>query len=307
MSSDSRSTSPTTVSSSTRESPPKDTAASPSSHSDFTQTSPFETTAAAHRQFQIVVAHYKEDLSWLEPARDDCVVYSKGGLSAPPGFLQVNLSNIGREGHTYLYHIVEHYDSLADVTLFTQGRVDDHISLSAIEMKEKALRTPPYEVMTFPFRELELFDHWGGIPWELYPSWAKWSSMPRVKARHSPAHYFSVLLSHDKVPLSIGFQPGAIFAVKRETIHQHSRCFYHKMLQEFFLGEMAHVNPETGHLMERFWLAMWRPEEYCCWEESEISVTERNSQGQLAKGRWHRTPHGVAVDEALFKVPEDHQ
>jgi hypothetical protein len=28
--------------------------------------------------------------------------------------------NVGREGHTFLHHIVEHYDNLADHTLFCQ-------------------------------------------------------------------------------------------------------------------------------------------------------------------------------------------
>ena len=31
------------------------------------------------------------------------------------------LENVGRESHTYLHHIVEHYDELAPWTIFTQA------------------------------------------------------------------------------------------------------------------------------------------------------------------------------------------
>ena len=36
-----------------------------------------------------------------------------------------NLNNVGRESHTWLYHIVENYKDLDDVNIFMQGRIDD--------------------------------------------------------------------------------------------------------------------------------------------------------------------------------------
>jgi len=117
------------------------------------------------------------------------------------------------------------------------------------------------------------------------------------QAPQSAGQYFQDLLGYDRAPDCVGFQPGAIFAVHKNTIRRHSRAFYEKLLQTLFLGEMAHVNPETGHYMERFWLAIWRPEEYICWDETQDTASgERNKQGQLAKGRWHRTPKGVRSD-----------
>ena len=122
------------------------------------------------------------------------------------------------------------------------------------------------------------------------------------KAPKTPAQYFKDFFKnfgHDGAPMSIGFQPGAIFAVRRETIHQHPKELYQRMLQDLFLGDMKSIDPETGHYMERFWLAMFRNEEYCCWDASEISDAKLNDQGQLAKGKWHETPQGVEVDEGF--------
>lgn len=254
----------------------------------------------------IVVAHYNEDLSWLEDYLDSCTVYSKGGETHAPSFPHRKLPNIGREGHTYLHHIVECYDSLAEVTLFIQGRIDDHINLDVDEIRRRARATVPGQVTTFPFRELELFDHWDGIPWEEYPSWKKWGSMTFKYAPKTPAQFWQSFFPGSKVPASVAFHPGALFAVHRDTIRRHPRAFYRQVLEEFFLGDMAHVNPITGHYMERFWLPIFNPSEYICWDsKTDVAPEKRNAQGQLAKGRWHVTPKWLEVDEyTLPPVPQ---
>ncbi|KAI4127876.1 MAG: hypothetical protein LQ341_006747 [Variospora aurantia] len=237
--------------------------------------------------FEIVVSHYNEDLSWLKSHSSECCVYSKGGpKNAPnPPLAFTPLPNIGREGHTFLYHIANQYDKLAGVTLFVQGRIDDHVDLTLDEMKKQAMGVPVGQVRTYPFRELEVFDHWDGIPWEQYPCWKRWSSMDTQSMGATPLQLFQQYITEDnRIPVAVGFAPGAIFAVKKETIHQHSRAYYQRLLERMFLGNMAHVNPETGHYMERFWLAVFNPEEYVQWTPADLSEKERNKDGQLAKG-----------------------
>ena len=77
----------------------------------------------------VVVAHYNEDLQWLTELEERAVVYSKGD---PTWNYQgaahwTNLPNIGREAHTYLYHIVHHYHDLSPITLFTQAGIEDSV------------------------------------------------------------------------------------------------------------------------------------------------------------------------------------
>ena len=40
--------------------------------------------------------------------------------------IKINLKNEGRCDHTYLYHIINNYNDLADVTIFTKGSSDMH-------------------------------------------------------------------------------------------------------------------------------------------------------------------------------------
>jgi hypothetical protein len=73
-------------------------------------------------ELTIVVARYEEDVEWTEAYSDICTLYNKGN-SKPNANLPfvINLNNTGREGHTYLYHIVSNYESLSTNIVFTQA------------------------------------------------------------------------------------------------------------------------------------------------------------------------------------------
>ena len=60
--------------------------------------------------------------------------------------------------------------------------------------------------------------------------------------------------------------------------------FHEELLRELFLGGMAHVNPETGHITERFWLAMWDPENYGSWHDGDVAMEKRNKHGAASEG-----------------------
>jgi Protein of unknown function (DUF3431) len=72
---------------------------------------------------EIVIAKYKEDVSWTQRLTQHYTIYDK---SNDPIFYSYRLPNIGREPHTYLYHIIKNYDNLADITVFLQGDPVDH-------------------------------------------------------------------------------------------------------------------------------------------------------------------------------------
>lgn len=94
-----------------------------------------------------VVARYDEDVSWVKDVQDkrvglnryglplkpyNVVLYNKGKDNIPPhakvGFNEKAIGNVaaGREGHTFLRHIIEQYDHLAEWTIFAQGEPFEH-------------------------------------------------------------------------------------------------------------------------------------------------------------------------------------
>lgn len=80
----------------------------------------------------VVVAKYKEDIEWTKSLVHPYIVYNK--FKNDESLYRHNLTNIGREGHTFFHHIVENYGSLNEYTAFVQGNPFDHCpnTLSAI-------------------------------------------------------------------------------------------------------------------------------------------------------------------------------
>jgi hypothetical protein len=76
----------------------------------------------------IVVARYNECLNWLLPYDDCTIVYNKGDDNIAPFSNVIKLDNVGREGHTYLYHIINNYNKLSDRVTFSQGDPITHNS-----------------------------------------------------------------------------------------------------------------------------------------------------------------------------------
>jgi len=77
-------------------------------------------------QTEIVVSRYNEDLRWLLPYNDIVTFYNKGNDNINYLNCKINLENKGREGDTYLHHMITNYDRLASQTIFIQGEIHDH-------------------------------------------------------------------------------------------------------------------------------------------------------------------------------------
>lgn len=84
-------------------------------------------------ELTIVVARYNEDIANFIPFNNNLMVYNKGNNNIDPLINHENVikcPNLGRESGTYIKHIVENYDNLAEYTIFTQGNPCDHIVMN---------------------------------------------------------------------------------------------------------------------------------------------------------------------------------
>ena len=75
----------------------------------------------------IVVAKYNENVEWTKNIKNHkLTIYDK---SDNPVDGSIPLENVGREGETFLHHIVTNYDNLDDVTVFLHGNPFEHVCL----------------------------------------------------------------------------------------------------------------------------------------------------------------------------------
>jgi hypothetical protein len=208
-------------------------------------------------EYDCVVAAYRENLDWLKPdagylpGLPNVIVYAKhqDAQTQWPG--STLLPNVGRCDHTYLYHIVSNYNTLAPVTLFTTA--------SAFEMKVKRLKLdliilprlaslkyralgytiPPLKSFTKPTWRARNADNFtpeihqtdNTVPAEVRP-YGKWW---RVRFGKTPFPKLSYL--------------SGVFAATREAIRGVPLEIWEALLKEHSVGE----NLEVGHFMELSW------------------------------------------------------
>jgi hypothetical protein len=210
---------------------------------------------------EMVIANYEEDIEWVNTVPSNIynkiTIYNKGrpknyGSLIKKGAKIHALPNIGREGHTYLYHIIANYDNLADLTMFIPGssmtfyqkKAQLDVIFDVLQTKRDSIiigfTDPEYienELNTFMIDEYEITSEEnkkrnpGSIlePAEIRP-FGKW-----INARF-PGEKLTC----------IGYRGVAV--ASREDIQKRPREFY-----EGLIGELQTPNPEVGHYIERAW------------------------------------------------------
>ena len=76
----------------------------------------------SRKQCEVVLTRYKGDLAWTTPITHILSIYDKSPLKLPGA---IPAENYGVSEETVLRHIIDRYDSLADVTFFTQQDIGD--------------------------------------------------------------------------------------------------------------------------------------------------------------------------------------
>ena len=182
---------------------------------------------------KLVISRYKEDLGWEEPYTN--VVYNKGE-SLPN---TISLPNVGREGHTYIYHILSTYENLDDYTVFLQGNPFDHSRDLFTRLKEfEELQAKPdfvqlcHELLTDD--EKGKPHHWVDIP---------------------VGHYYNELFKLPRTEFIYG--AGAQFIVSKERILSRPKSFYHTIMKNL----EGSIDPPSVYCYERMWHHIFGTEE----------------------------------------------
>jgi hypothetical protein len=75
------------------------------------------------KDIEIVLARFNEDVTWSNYYSSILTIYDKSEdpKTKLSGENVIHLPNLGRECNTYLHHIVNNYDNLANITVFSQA------------------------------------------------------------------------------------------------------------------------------------------------------------------------------------------
>jgi len=186
---------------------------------------------------EIILAKYNENIDWVKQNNFHTIstVYCKGkkdDFDHKDYHRIISLPNVGREGHTYLHHIIENYDNLSDINIFIQAHPFDHCP-RAIKVIQDIIN------------KKTLFDGYQSFPTFILP-------IHNLMCKSLPN-----ILDIKRICEEIFINPpnlfhawtNGLFVVSKSTILMRSKNFYKKCL-----GYLDHSSdPIEGHVFERIW------------------------------------------------------
>ena len=190
---------------------------------------------------ELVVCRHGEDLAWTRnvPKGVRVTVYEKTPAPLPAWPAGQPLPNVGREAHAWLHHLTERYHSLAEWTVFAQGRPFDHApDLHALIRQIAGGSAPAGDFL------------WLGFLWETddprgHPTFVNWTKNP--ERRELDLTGFFRELWGEAPPDRLRYVGGGQFALQRAAAHRRPRDFYEKA------REIAVWFPDAAHAFERTW------------------------------------------------------
>ena len=213
-------------------------------------------------KWDIVIARYREDISWIRKPEFDCFnkfVYNKGPPDDFGDDTKVfNIPNVGRECHTFLYHIVENYDSIADLTVFVPGSCMDELKVTSTKMLLSRVHESGDTVLPGKWYSPDVVSVLRNFK---IASWSGTNdknreNLPQKKCRASLVSPFGSWFKNHFGNVQINVVCfNSMFAVSKSHVRQKPSSHYSLLLN--CLND--HSNPEDGHFMERSWQAVFYP------------------------------------------------
>lgn len=223
-------------------------------------------------KFDVVVAQYKEDVRWIgdlvHPSIRKIFVYTKGPVVRDMSDERVfhsYLPNVGRESHTYLWHCVHNFRSMAsgemaDFTFFLQGSPHamnpraisdwiDEVEKSSLSFTLNYRLSNPYDFLSSGRIKL-----WSGPTQSSDSDVREWCESHVAKG-----------VRFENMPIFWN----ACFGASTECIVASGR----ERLANIQQRELSTINPECGHYCERLWY--------------HIFAMERFDVDPLPEGFWH--------------------
>lgn len=184
-------------------------------------------TSDLYSKNDLVVAKYKEDVSWALNLKHmyNVKIYDK----------DKHLKNVGRESHTYFYHVWLNYDNLSLYTYFLQGNPFDHCP-GILEFLNDKRNLNDYE-------STDLF---------------RWLTSWMVNDDGTGQHHGGILRIHELYEEYFGhrkdsyiFGAGCQSVVHRKLLLQYPRSWYLEQLEKYETDELLPWR------IERIWGYLW--------------------------------------------------
>lgn len=193
-----------------------------------------------------VISRYNHNISWLLDYTSDYVMYDR---SEKPLEKSIVTKNVGSDIFDKLTYIIDNYDNLPEVAVYTKANLFDYIKPKEFDkIKDNTTFTPILSQDHHTYEPVCRYNN--GMYEEINNFWYLMS--------HSPKDEQAVEELIDLLGLrgllKVKFAPGSNYILPKENILKHSKEFYEKLRS--YLDWT--IYPGEAQIIERGLYLLWR-------------------------------------------------
>lgn len=192
-----------------------------------------------------VLTNYEADCSWVTSYTSDYIIYDRSECGLPN---RIPRENVGDADYDKLTYLVDNYDELPDVFLWSKSNLWKFITKEEFELvKDNTTFTP---LLTQNHKVYEpICRYTDGVYEEVNNGWYLHSVPPKyVNSWQEWASIFQ-LPSPDYIP----FAPGGSYILTRDVVHKHPKELYERMRDMLPWS----IKPGEAQLAERSYYLLW--------------------------------------------------
>lgn len=192
-----------------------------------------------------IVSRYNQDISWINDYTNDIVLYDR---SDEPLSTAIVVPNIGTDLHDKLSYIIDNYNNLPDVAIYTKANIFKYISKEEFDtVKDNTKYTPLLTQHHHTYLPICYYEH--NLYHELNNFW--YLGAHPCQSQESMTDLLQLL---NNVTLYHAFAPGSNYILTRQDILQHTKVFYMK-LRSFLEWDRY---PGEAMIIERHLHHIWK-------------------------------------------------
>lgn len=191
-----------------------------------------------------IVSRYNQDISWLSDYTSDYVIFDR---SEVPLSDTIVVPNMGSDIYDKLSFIIENYDSLPEIAVYTKANLFKYISVEEFnKLKDNKEFTP---LLTQNHKVYDPVCYYkDGMYYEINNRWFL-QAHPTITPTVADELYWLLGLTDPYIP----FAPGSNYILPKENILQHSKEFYEKLRSYL---EWT-IYPGEAQIIERGLYTLW--------------------------------------------------
>lgn len=189
-----------------------------------------------------ILSRYNHDIAWLKDYTDDFVLYDRSDATIEGSIV---VPNIGSDIYDKFTYIIDNYDNLPDVAVYTKANIFKYITKEEFDLiKDNKTFTP---ILSFKHKtRFPICFYINNLYYELNNYWYL-KSHP-AKRKEELIKFLGI-----KYKLYLKFAPGSNYIVPKENIMKHPKEYYIK-LRSFL--DWA-VYPGEAQIIERSLYYIW--------------------------------------------------